>query len=131
MSLRSSLHVPVFINLIRLDFKQVSSSSDVFQMGDIGDDEQLADALDSVTDCVLGNLGSISLENVASSPVEVSSFSSSTASRLTTPRVGNSSSSGAAHPFYLMSSSSNMAVNDMTSLLSQLAEENKFRNIQG
>lgn len=100
-------------------------------MDGINDDEQLADALNSVTDCVLGNLGSISLENVAPSPVEADG-SSSTASRLTTPRVSNNSSSGTARSFYLMSSSSsNMAVNDMTSLLSQLAEENRFRNIQG
>lgn len=108
----------------------MSSSNDVFRMDGINDDEQLADALNSVTDCILGNLGSISLENVAHSPVEVDGFSS-TGSRLTTPRVSNNSSSGTAHSIYLMSSSSNMAVNDMTSLLSQLAEENKFRNIQG
>ncbi len=82
------------------------------------------------TDNLIDNLSSISMENLSSnvvlSPTALMNRSTSqTSSRLTTPFMdGKTSATGS------VLDTSNMVVNDMSSVLTQLAEENRYLNLQ-
>nr|ALS19768.1 gli [Novocrania anomala] len=81
------------------------------------------------TDNLIDNLSSISMENLNGNILSPTSLlnqsASQTSSRLTTPCLDLKSNSQTP-----VIQTSNMVVNDMSSVLTQLAEENKFLNIR-
>ena len=112
------------------DCNRVTSTTDVKEcQTDLDFDASMATGLNSIsTENIIDNLSSISMENLNGnimSPTALMNRSASqTSSRLTTPYMEGKASSQAG----ALLDTSNMVVNDMSSVLTQLAEENRYLN---
>ena len=95
-----------------------------------------ADLASISADNLMDNLSSISMENIGSGPIlsptalmNRSLTASQNSSRMTTPYTDGKTTSQSGQGNFL--DTSNMVVNDMGSMLNQLAEENKYLGMRG
>ena len=96
----------------------------------------VADLASISADNLMDNLSSISMENIGNGPIlsptalmNRSLTVSQSSSRMTTPYTDGKLTSQSGQGNYL--DTSNMVVNDMGSMLNQLAEENKYLSMRG